>query len=183
MTRNEVWEIERVPSTEKKNLWWTKYELQQNKKRKKSQQQKAEHKAFLEEAKLDAQRQAEIEAKEAQRRAEREAKIEAEREAEIEEDPFYDDDDSDYILTEEEYIEMEADLILEMIQERNDYDLDSDLNLDGILSWAESLDNEEETEAIHDDWMEEAQQRAEREDERDAVIEAEQRETERQEKN
>ena len=27
LTRNEVWEIERVPSTEKKHLWWTKYEL------------------------------------------------------------------------------------------------------------------------------------------------------------
>ena len=56
LTRNKVWEIERVPSKEKKNLWWTKYELQQNKKRKKSQQQKAEHEAFLEEAILDAQR-------------------------------------------------------------------------------------------------------------------------------
>ena len=47
LTRNKVWEIERVPSTEKKHLWWTKYKLQQNKKRKKSQQQQAEHEAFL----------------------------------------------------------------------------------------------------------------------------------------
>ena len=101
MTQNEVWEIEGVPSIEKENLWWTKYKFWQNKKKpKESQQQQADHEAFLadaEEAKLDAQQQAEIEAKEAQQRVEREAKLEAEREAEIEEDPFYDDDTSGLI--------------------------------------------------------------------------------------
>merc|ERR1711884_78409 len=45
LTRNKVWEIERVPSTEKKNLWWTKYELQRNiKKRKESRQKRQQQK-------------------------------------------------------------------------------------------------------------------------------------------
>ena len=40
MTQNEVWEIEGVPSIEKENLWWTKYELQRNIKKPKESQQK-----------------------------------------------------------------------------------------------------------------------------------------------
>ena len=50
MSRNEVWEIERVPSTEKKNLWWTKYELQRNiKKRKESRQKRQQQKQTVSE--------------------------------------------------------------------------------------------------------------------------------------
>ena len=52
LTRNKVWEVERVPSTEKKNLWWTKYELQRNiKKRKESRQKRQQQKQTVSENK------------------------------------------------------------------------------------------------------------------------------------
>ena len=56
------------------------------------------------------------------------------------------------------------------------------MNFDDLLHWIASLDDKEEAEANHDDWMKEAQHRAEREDERNAVIEAQQRKTKRQAK-